>query len=430
MVIGLDFGTSFTKVVVGEPRIRYTVPFDQYAVDESTLMLPSALCVCRDSRKCTLGINKQGHDLHDNLKMPLIERNFTDAVRARASAFLALVFRHTRDWLFDVHGSVYKDRNIEWFINVGLPTDSFDDEELTSVYTEIVRNAWHVSVTSGDVILHPEINTPARENAFVGVLQEEITVGLLPKDRISAFPEFAAQLSGYVRSPRRRNGLHAFVDVGGGTLDVTVFNVHENEGEDVYPIFDSRVKPLGVRYLTVARLEALDEQSVPSNSPFENLPSDAAFREKFGLTKEQLERADLTFRKRVWATVSECLRFTSQEQFSTAPQWDRSSFRYGEPVPGFYCGGGVFADFYSNLLNEFEERDPPFRVRGLDLPVPEDLVGLDVTPRIHARLAVAYGLSFDPFDIGQIRRKDEIKGMQAKRHASGYEDRYISKELV
>ena len=31
LVIGLDFGTAFTKVVVGEQRVRYAIPFGQFA---------------------------------------------------------------------------------------------------------------------------------------------------------------------------------------------------------------------------------------------------------------------------------------------------------------------------------------------------------------------------------------------------------------
>ena len=53
--------------------------------------------------------------------------------------------------------------------------------------------------------------------------KEKFYEQLLPDDRISAFPEFSAQVTGYVQSPSRQEGLHATADVGGGTLDVTIF---------------------------------------------------------------------------------------------------------------------------------------------------------------------------------------------------------------
>ena len=109
LVIGLDFGTSFSKVVVGETRLRYAIPFDAYSVGNNPFLLPSCLRVLNGG-ECALGIDGQGGVLHDNLKMPLIEGDFSDEVRARAAAFLALVLRHTREWLFKTHGTTYREQ--------------------------------------------------------------------------------------------------------------------------------------------------------------------------------------------------------------------------------------------------------------------------------------------------------------------------------
>lgn len=430
LVIGLDFGTSFSKVIVGEARVRYAVPFDGYAFGENALLLPSALCVLPGMDKCILGAKEQGGSLYDNLKMPLIERNFSGEVQLRAAAFLALIFRHTRHWLFDAHGSIYKDREIEWFVNVGLPTDSYDDEKLTSAYLRIVRSAWHTSVMPGDVTLQAAFDCLARDNASGERVRGGLAGPLLPNDRINAFPEFAAQLAGYVRSARRRDGLHVTVDVGGGTLDVTVFNVHQSDGEDVYPIFARKVAPLGVRYLSIARSRGLDDLVSEALSPFVDLPSDAEFRKRFRITKDELRKADQPFRRRVEGVVAEPLRYTKQQRYPGAPQWRVGSSRYGEPLPGFFCGGGVLSEFYADLLHKFEGRRPPLRLRSSPLPIPDDLEAPGMMSRDYARLAVAYGLSFDPYDIGLIRRMDEIEDVHAETSNSTYEDRYIGKEQM
>ena len=109
LVIGLDFGTSFTKAIVGEARVRYPVPFDGCAIGENALLLPSALCVLTGADRCTLGANGRDCSLYDNLKMPLIQRNFSDQVQLYVVAFLALIFRHTRDWLLNTHSSIYRE---------------------------------------------------------------------------------------------------------------------------------------------------------------------------------------------------------------------------------------------------------------------------------------------------------------------------------
>ena len=242
LVIGLDFGTSFSKVVVGEARARYAVPFKEYASGKSALLVPSALSVLPGLGTCKLGTTKKRDSLRDNLKMPLIERNFSEEVQVPVVAYLALIFRHARQWLIDTHGSTYRGRKIEWFVNVGLPTDSYDDKELTVVYLGLVRSAWHASEMPGDVTLQTALASLKQGHADGS--GEDGMETFLPDDRINAFPEFVAQLAAYVRSPRRRNGLHVMVDVGGGTLDVTVFNVHQNDDEDVYPVFARKVAPL------------------------------------------------------------------------------------------------------------------------------------------------------------------------------------------
>ena len=153
LVVGIDFGTSFSKVVVGATQVHYAVPFKRYAMGENPLLLPSALCVLPEVNDCLLGTEPRGGVLYDNLKMPLIERNFSDEVQARGAAFLALVLRHTRGWLFETHGSTYRNRKIQWFINVGVPTDSYDDDALVSTYQSIVQAAWRISVLPGPVTL-------------------------------------------------------------------------------------------------------------------------------------------------------------------------------------------------------------------------------------------------------------------------------------
>ena len=428
LVIGLDFGTSFSKVVVGESRVRYAVPFDDYAIGGKAFLLPSALCVLHDTGECHLGTDRSGGTMFDDLKMPLIERDFSDEVKARAAAYLALVLRHTRNWLSEAHRSTYKGRKIEWFVNVGLPTNSFDDEQLISAYLAIARTAWRVSVLPCDVTLQKALALLKQEANHPGKLLQEVAPQDLPYDRIHAFPEFSAQLSGYVRSPRRRDGLHVTVDVGGGTLDVTVFNIHESNGEDSYPIFACQVHRLGVRYLTAARLQALNKTADKASSPFDDLPPNDGFRERFEITKGQLESADQPFKRSVAGAIAGALRYTRQHRYPTAPQWHRPSSNYGEPLPGFFCGGGALADFYADLLRGFEGQEPPFRLRASRLPVPDDLQISGNTPKDYARIAVAYGLSFDPFDIGQIRRMSEIDDDDANSSFSKYEKRYIAKE--
>jgi hypothetical protein len=423
LVIGLDFGTSFTKVVIGESRKHYAVPFQQYSLGENPYLLPSALSVLSELRECVLGNGIDASDVYDNLKTPLIERDFSDEVQARAAAFLGLALRHARGWLFETHGKTYRNRTIEWFVNVGLPTDSYDDDELIVIYRRIVCAAWRISALPGAISLKRAMRYISMGEGQLEKLPSEFKARLLPDDRITAFPEFTAQIAGYVQSPRRQDDLHAMVDVGGGTLDVTIFNVIKSDGADNFPIFARGVEPLGARYLITRRLEGLSNIESPEFSPFENLPDDDDFIERYDITAEKLNRIDENFRRAVQKCLSDALVYTKLHRYPRSPQWQPG-------VPAFFCGGGASAEFYSKLLHGYENLRSPYKLREVSLPVPADLDMGSAPGHVYSRLAVAYGLSFDPFDIGQIVRMNQVKDMPREESSADYRDRYIGKEMT
>lgn len=53
-----------------------------------------------------------------------------------------------------------------------------------------------------------------------------------------------------------------------------------------------------------------------------------------------------------------------------------------------------------------------------------------MTSKDYARLSVAYGPSFDPFDISQIKRMNEIDDVPAEVIQSAFEQHYIDKSQM
>ena len=93
----------------------------------------------------------------------------------------------------------------------------------------------------------------------------------------------------------------------------------------------------------------------------------------------------------------------------------------------FLLRRGCLSGFYSALLDEFKDKPPKLRLRAVQLPVPEDLEMPSHLAATYARLAVSYGLSFDPFDIGKIKPASEIKDIP-KEPKPRFGDSYIGKE--
>lgn len=388
LVIGLDFGTAFTKVVVGEERLHITIPLRGEGKKIGDYLLPTVYWVGGDGI-CALD-SPLGSQYLD-LKMALLEGDYSDDTIQRAAAYLALVLRRVRAYLFDKKSAVYGGNYIDWMLNVGLPTSSYYEDELGRVYKRMVAAAWLASTAEGDITL----KSIAEAWDKVGGECTENSGAALHHEAISLFPEFVAQITGYVRSPLRQSDLHLLVDVGAGTLDATVFNVHEDDGEDRFPIFAKGVEQLGTRFLVRHRIEGTTLLEKEVLGPFAPVPDKHKFSKLLGIDVGALLDKDRPFRERALNLVGSLLQKTKTRFYRTSRRWEQG-------VPLFLCGGGSQCDFYREIFNPMDGKIHGFPVVRKKLPMPQQLEAPGVSSTDYDRLSVAYGLSFDPFDIGEI----------------------------
>lgn len=386
LVIGLDFGTAYTKVVIGESqgRARYAVPFDSLLKLRNRYLLPSLLAVDADDH-FHLGQSDRMCAYHHDIKMKLLTGQDDQATRNEAVAFLALVLRYARYWFFQTHSNTYVRHQIEWWLNVGLPADSWEQSHLKSTYQQIVFAAWQLSVadapihrdTVQQVLLAPERFHPIGEPFD-------------HPDRIAIIPEFAAQITPYVRSIRKQNDLHLLVDVGAGTLDVTTFNAHQWEGEDVFPIFETRVKPLGSRYYVADLLADHQGQGIwDEEASLDHLEQ---FAQSAGLTNEEFQSKTRQFQKQVKLVFQEVLDTTQTYRYIKSPHWIKG-------IPTFLGGGGSSIPLYRLVLqNEINHT-----LHLISLEKPDSFKADYLQSTDFHRLSVACGLSFSAEDIGLIR---------------------------
>jgi len=393
LVIGLDFGTAFTKSVVGEERVKFVIALQGNGGKSSDYLLPSAF---RESSTGKCSIESSVGRLHDNLKLPLIEGDSSEKTRENVAVFLALVLRRIRKYIFEKKRGIYGNNRVDWLVNVGLPTASYHDISLEKSYREIIYAAWVASAETSKITrarIH-DLLTHGRETPSV----ESSTV--IHEEAINVFPEFVAQITGYVRSPLRQEDLHALVDVGAGTLDVTVFNVHKKDGEDQFPIFAKTVKPLGTSFLTRHRIEGINVKNCELFSPFLPMPEREKFAEILRITPSNLDTKDRPFRKRILNTVGGLLQHTKSVRYPRSRVWR-------DGIPLFLCGGGANCDFYARLFGPKDGKLTTFSIATKKLPKPEQIEAESLPDKEYDRISVAYGLSFDPFDIGTIMKEDE-----------------------
>ena len=382
LVIGLDFGTAYTKVVIGETRARYAVPFHNLLSLRNRYLLPSLLATDTDG-SFYLGQSDQTSYFTNNIKMKLLMEQYDESTPIEATAFLAQVLRYARYWFFQTHSNKYARHTIRWWLNVGLPSDSWEKSSLKKVYEKIAMAAWDLSVA--DTPINPQTTQGALDNPealqFIGER-------LGDQQRIDIIPEFAAQITSYIKSTRAQRDLHFLVDVGAGTLDVTTFNAHKDQFEDIFPIFEARVAPLGSRYYVAQLLSGIqcqaawDEEGTSGNINH--------FAQSTGLSNKELESKTMQFRKKVEDIIGNVLGITKERRYIKSPHHQTG-------IPTFLCGGGSSIPLYQTVLKENR------LLRLTSLEKPDTLVAESLGPTDFHRLSVACGLSFNALDIGKVR---------------------------
>jgi hypothetical protein len=245
---------------------------------------------------------------------------------------------------------------------------------------------------------------------------------------IEVIPEIAAEVVGYARSNQRDPGLHLIIDVGAGTLDVSAFvlSVDDNE-DDRYSILTADVQMMGSYELhqhRVSRLTKLSTKRIGSLG--KNIDPLKPMPEMESYEKHGYQRAwDDGFQEKCTAMLCATLLDLKRRRYPNSPRWNTS-------LPVFLCGGGCGVPLYREALVEaFGRMQENYDVAGYEdktLPMPQKISAVGLPPGQFHRLAVAFGLSYRPYDIGEIRSPHEIEDMPRPDRRRPAE--FISKDQV
>jgi hypothetical protein len=429
LVIGLDFGTSATKVVVRSPFLlgqrALAVSFAELAHSTSPYLLPTRLWV-GPRGDFSLIRNEEGSSITD-LKLRLLdhcgpqgEAQDTDGDEkglVPAVGYLALVLRETRRRHLAAERETYGRFEIRWSVNLGIPSAGYDDGAIRELFQRAARAAWHLSLGWA----------PLTRASVGGALR---LAAIDPGIPIDVVPEVAAQAAGYARSTLRDPGLHLLIDVGATTLDICGFILHARDGRDRYELLTTTVARLGVLELDRRRLAALpcrtnrQAKGTETDDPLAPIPELlAAYHPGCSCSPPDVDGEFL----------EKGCRLIMRDLLLLKKHRDPNARRWTEGLPVFLCGGGTGMPLYHRMVRD---ADDLFRratiVCGLRLgvlPKPTQLANDDIGDAMFHRLSVAYGLSFDALDIGEISPPHEISDLPrlARRETS---DSFVSKDQV
>ena len=406
LVMGFDFGTAFSKVVVRAPDLpespAWAVAFDDLADASSPFLLPTLLFVGRDGSFALTGnddcrLRGIKYNLMKNAAAAKVNGHDVHCVNACA-AYLALAIRRAKESFMRRHGHNFAGETPEWeAVNVGIPAATKNDNPTKRAFQRAANAAWVLAGNNDDIT----IDSVAKEiNRADGAKEPPLLV-----------PEVAAQIQGYRRSDVRRSGLHIMADAGASTLDVCSFLIRDDfknaKGGDV-AVYCAKVRELGA--------EILEQQKRSIARGGEVSEIEAAF----------WHECQKALREVVWET--------KHRKASKEINWKKNRMGPGEvpkPLPFLLCGGASAVSGYKRL----SEHAAPGLLTGGEkfddvmMPKPGNLLPKELPESIYHRLSVAYGLSMRSFD-DVVLPSDIPDAPNDDMPTNNYRDRFPGKETM
>lgn len=393
--VGVDFGTAFTKVAIRAGVDLVPVDWSAVTGDDSETgryVVPGFVVRAPDGEFCWRRLVEA--DIHGNLKLPVIEMAGAVECPIATVAYLALIIRFARAFLYrntEIGGKLVG-RSLRWELNIGCPTEPHENPKVVDVFRRIARTAWLLAAEE----------RLAEQDVVAAWALDDCETDLEAEPGV--VPEFVAQIAGYLGSPQVKEGLHALIDIGAATLDVATFNVvlrNDQASPPRIPIFFSAVRPLGTHYLRHNRHSKLNlALSWNDAAPVE--PADE-FGQQNGKSPDEVIAVDEFFVRK----ISRCV-FVVIDGTRNNARGAPSSEAWQDGLPIFITGGGSKCVLYRQAV-EVVQSEVRSRVAPR-LGVPGHFRLIELSPaagnarQIAAgdRLNLALGLTEDVENIARV----------------------------
>lgn len=230
VTIGLDFGTSATKVVIREfdsPAVVFALDagckgFEWFATPSSIRENDDHLWFGSESRNGGPGT------LHENLKVALLSKQANGPVSRLPEAEVEfLVAAHLTWCLARIRGHLdaeYGPGSYRPFLHVAAPMSQTGAAEKTRKYDRILNAALESAFSNNP----PDFSLPANRQRLESCLRPLLTSCTLPEPGERIFrvsPETLAPFVSLLQDKNATLGMHILVDVGAATTEVLVVNL-------------------------------------------------------------------------------------------------------------------------------------------------------------------------------------------------------------
>jgi predicted nucleic acid-binding Zn-ribbon protein len=410
--LGIDFGTSFTKVCfrdIARERSE-VVTFSSKETELSEALLPTKVGILPDGTLLA-GLTRSEWDRLEQylqasvefIKMRLADLDLSqeseewrlehlpeldqpEIVENLCAYYLSRVIIRAQSWIRSNKSELVLNQKIQWSANVGVPVEYCDSPAIAR-FEKVLSLAWLLSNEP-----QTELFTLESLGKYLEQLRSHIDRN--PID-CHAIPEISAAVWSFLNSREADEGFYTFFDVGDGTLDGVSFRYWRYDGEPKVDFYSGFVKPLGVSAIVKPLAQELQKPELEVKRFIFNSPeSDVT---SVNSTKS---------RKSIQQLVGRVVMEGYQKHGTHRPVFKDIVVQNGLSI--FISGGGGNTHFYQQAIvsthSDFQHQRagiPSYKPR--IIPTPKDLSLNGLNLEVFHRFAVAYGLSIPEWEAAEVR---------------------------
>lgn len=397
--VGLDFGTSCTKVVFSRVGSRYAraIDFDFRLPHYPSYCLPSVAAL-NDKGRLTLGIEAAQNLLdktwdagfqrfkvivagqedsrfldsysrerfHEYKRQCRLDDTFTP--ERMTAIYLAYAMNLCRKII--TAQPEYRDVDIDMAFNICMPIDHMQNNRVRATFESIfewaerIEQKWAQVKDKNDLI----------STSYL-VEKERID----NEKRVHSVPEAVASIAAYIVSLRKQEGIHAVIDIGAGTTDVSICNLMNPFGQYKNYWYAAKNLPFGT-----TKIERLIAERIADYG--EECSCMSVLDCLMNLKRKPNDIQELV--------RNELIRFkASREYYQTwggaykhltkQTEWEKAEV--------FLCGGGSNLPYVDDVFSFPWWKELKVKYNVSRLPIPEDYKSTNIPID---RVSVAYGLSY------------------------------------
>lgn len=242
ITVGLDFGTHQTKICIeNKDRVELSYSFMRFKDEFGNLQytIPSVIGIGKDGL-LSYGFLPKDYDgeVVSYFKQDTFRRQKGDISQNGSVYFSIWYLAYILFDLEEIYGQ-------EFSIQMGVPTDSHHFESAKQKAASVMISAYHlvedIFMNDKELFLSASLDELKEWTEIIPYSKEK-----KEEYQLLIFPEAYACLKPLVGQGKISKGMNLMIDIGGGTTDISFFNIENNQPQ-VYDFFSIN---MGLNYLT------------------------------------------------------------------------------------------------------------------------------------------------------------------------------------